>query len=146
VQKLATPLAVEPKTQPIQSSEVTSATTAASETDHRPLPEITKDSTENSRSPIKMPPQTPDYLNNPKPFYPLAAKRRGIKGRVILEVIVSASGAATQVLIKKSSGYKLLDRAASDTVASWRFIPASEDGENIEAIVEIPIRFELTQG
>jgi protein TonB len=103
--------------------------------------------TEMQTSPITAtPPQMPAYLNNPKPFYPIVARRRGIQGSVILEVTVSASGAATQVLIKKSSGYKLLDRAASDTVASWRFIPASENGENIEAIVEIPIRFELTQG
>ena len=141
-QALKTPSKVETETNSTQPKEVPMADAKSNTIDALPIDDVTEMET----SPSTTPPQMPAYLKNPKPFYPIVARRRGIQGSVILEVTVSASGAATQVLVKKSSGYKLLDRAASDTVASWRFIPASENGENIEAIVEIPIRFELTQG
>jgi protein TonB len=91
-------------------------------------------------------PKIPAYVNNPKPLYPLAAKRRGMQGSVLLEVTVSATGTAAQINIKVSSGFRLLDRAAREAVAAWTFIPATKNGENIEATVEIPVRFELTKG
>lgn len=91
-------------------------------------------------------PQTPAYLNNPAPLYPIAAKRRGIQGLVLLEVSVSAMGMASKIIVKRSSGYTILDRAATEAVAAWRFIPATQDGKEIEATVLIPVRFELIQG
>ncbi len=145
-QSPATLSTFEPKTKSIQPKDIAMAAATANANDSLPIEETTIDSEVNISPATTAPPQMPDYLNNPKPFYPLAAKRRGMQGRVLLEVTVSASGAATKIMIKKSSGYKLLDRAASDTVASWQFIPASQNGQNIESIVEIPIHFELTQG
>ncbi|HOT83696.1 MAG TPA: TonB family protein, partial [Candidatus Defluviicoccus seviourii] len=41
---------------------------------------------------------------NPMPSYPPAARRRGIEGRVVLDVLVSAEGQALSVEIARSSG------------------------------------------
>jgi protein TonB len=95
---------------------------------------------------IQTQPQIPEYVNNPKPLYPLAAKRRGMQGQVLLEVTVDTAGTASKVIVKQSSGFRILDKAAVKAVASWKFVPAMNNATPIEAVVEIPIRFELTQG
>jgi TonB family protein len=88
----------------------------------------------------------PEYLNNPKPLYPLAAKRRGMQGQVLLQVTVTTKGTASKIIVKQSSGFKLLDKAAVTAVASWKFVPAMKNANPIESIVVIPVRFELAHG
>jgi protein TonB len=80
---------------------------------------------------------------NPRPAYPLDARRRGYEGRVHVEVAVSASGAVARAVIKKSSGYRSLDQAALQAVARWQFRPAERGGKATEHMLEIPIVFRL---
>jgi protein TonB len=87
----------------------------------------------------------PDYLKNPAPVYPVAARRRHEEGLVILTVNVTAEGHAAKVSIKKSSGFKLLDAAAVEAVQDWEFQPARLGPVSLESEVEVPIRFELTR-
>ena len=87
----------------------------------------------------------PDYLRNPAPVYPAAARRRHEEGLVILTVNVSTEGQAARVSVKKSSGFKLLDDAAVAAVQNWEFQPARLGPVSLESDVEVPIRFELTQ-
>lgn len=82
-------------------------------------------------------------LSNPPPPYPLAARRRGMEGRVVLEVQVSADGRCTAARIRESSGYALLDDSARQTVQRWRFVPASRAGIAVDSRVEVPIVFRL---
>lgn len=44
--------------------------------------------------------------------YPDEAKRRGIKGRLLLNVALNADGTLNEVAVTRSSGHKLLDEAA----------------------------------
>lgn len=85
------------------------------------------------------------YLSNPKPAYPLAARRRGIEGKVLLRVEVSASGEAMQVQLKKSSGHDMLDQAALEAVRGWRFVPAKRGNTAVVAWVEVPLVFKLAE-
>jgi periplasmic protein TonB len=86
------------------------------------------------------------YLNNPKPVYPVAARRRGMEGLVRLEVEVSPHGHPVSVTIKESSGSRILDVSARDAVKQWRFEPARHMGRAVTARVEVPIRFQLSDG
>jgi periplasmic protein TonB len=89
----------------------------------------------------------PAHGSNPKPPYPIAARRLGQQGVVMLEVVVRPDGQAGAVRVRKSSGHPMLDDSAVETVrARWRFIPAKRNGEPIEATVTFPIRFQLDQG
>lgn len=85
----------------------------------------------------------PRYGSNPKPHYPEAARRRGYEGTVILSVVVLKDGSAGSVQIAKGSGYKMLDDAAREAVARWKFMPALLGEEPVEMQVEIPILFKL---
>ena len=80
---------------------------------------------------------------NPKPFYPAVARRRGMQGLVLLEVEVNIRGKVSNVILKKSSGYGLLDNAAMSTVQQWQFTPAQKGNRVVTSIVEIPVRFEF---
>lgn len=83
------------------------------------------------------------YLDNPKPGYPMMARRRGLEGTVRLDVRVSAEGIPTSVKLKESAGHESLDEAAIVAVWHWRFVPARRGGEAVEASVVVPVRFRL---
>lgn len=82
------------------------------------------------------------YLNN-RLSYPLAARRQGIQGRVVLNVEVLAQGVSGQMNVYQSSGYEVLDRAALESVKGWRFVPASRAGRPFTKWFRIPIQFSL---
>jgi len=85
----------------------------------------------------------PRYAENPKPVYPQEARRRGYEGEVLLRVEVLANGRVGRLEVKKSSGYKILDRSALTAVKQWKFIPANEGNGTIPCWVNIPIKFQL---
>jgi protein TonB len=94
----------------------------------------------------RVPPRVTRDIDNPKPWYPRMARRRGMEGRVELRVRVGVSGAVTSIEILRSSGYRILDQAAVDTVQGWRFEPARQGMDASPGEVVIPIRFSLRQG
>jgi len=86
----------------------------------------------------------PDYNVNPKPPYPMLARRLGAQGVVLLRVQVREDGTVAAVELARSSGFALLDDSATRTVReSWRFLPARVDGAPVASWVEVPIRFVL---
>lgn len=85
----------------------------------------------------------PFALDNPKPAYPSAARRRGMQGVVLLQVKVSDKGNVAGIHIMRSSGFRVLDIAASNSVKNWRFMPARQNDENVASTVQVPIRFIL---
>ena len=85
----------------------------------------------------------PIYDKNPSPEYPLIARRRGFQGTVVLEVMVDRNGRVGELRVLKSSGYKVLDRAASVSVRDWIFKPAIKGNEKIEMWVRVPVSFKL---
>ena len=85
------------------------------------------------------------YAANPRPEYPLLARRMGMEGVVLLSVLVRRDGGVGDIDVQKSSGFPALDDAALRTVRSrWRFVPARKDGEPVDARVTVPIRFHLS--
>ena len=83
-------------------------------------------------------------IKNPHPPYPIIARKKGLEGRLVLSVKVSKDGSVKHVIIKESSGHKILDIVSKKTVKNWRFTPAKKAGAAIEDSVFVPIRFMLT--
>lgn len=86
-----------------------------------------------------------NYLNNPRPAYPMAARRMGWEGRVVLNVEVLAEGACGGISVFQSSGHEVLDNAALRTVKGWRFVPASRGGHPVTQWFKVPIQFSLKE-
>lgn len=83
------------------------------------------------------------YLDNQPPAYPLAARRMGLQGKVVLQVEVLAEGRCGGILIHTSSGYAMLDNAALEAVKSWHFVPARQSGNAVDKWFIIPVQFSL---
>jgi protein TonB len=72
------------------------------------------------------------------------SRRLGEEGKVVLRVRVSAQGQPLVVEISKSSSFPRLDDAARLAVERWRFVPARQGNEPIEASVLVPLNFTLS--
>lgn len=147
-QPQSTPLpAIKPRTKPIQQKTVEPAPVETTESISETPPEtVTDTATAESEAPatqLEPPRFSAEYLNNPPPVYPLAARRRNIEGQVLLRAEIRPDGSCSQVEIKQASPHESLNQAALEAVKKWRFIPATQDGRNVTAWVEIPIKFKL---
>lgn len=87
----------------------------------------------------------PQFRVRYTPPYPEEARAERLEGVVLLLVSVDAAGRVADAQIVSSSGHPLLDRAALDSVRSWRFEPARTHGSAVAARVEIPIRFQIRE-
>ncbi|WP_020675981.1 energy transducer TonB [Geopsychrobacter electrodiphilus] len=85
----------------------------------------------------------PRYVDNPRPHYPEVARRKGWSGEVQLLVRVDKAGAVERLSVAQSSGFAVLDRAATRAVRRWRFAPAVRAGARVASEVVIPIDFRL---
>lgn len=85
-----------------------------------------------------------DYRHNPRPDYPVLAKRRRLEGTTMLRVTVDNDGRPSEIEIAQSSGARILDDAAIQTVRNWRFAPARQGNKAVVGVVQVPIRFSLS--
>ncbi len=79
---------------------------------------------------------------NPKPVYPMVARKRGWQGDVLLEVEVGPDGRSQAVTVIASSGYQVLDNAALKTIRDkWVFEPATEANYPTQGFTQVPVSF-----
>jgi protein TonB len=95
--------------------------------------------------PIIPPQPIAGRAGNPKPDYPAEARRRGLQGKVVLLVEVSAAGLPANVAVAASSGHAALDQAALAAVQLWRFSPATRGGTPMAGTAQVPIQFRLEE-
>jgi protein TonB len=84
----------------------------------------------------------PGLLREVKPQYTEEARRAGVEGDVVLEIVVRADGTVGNVTILRSLGAGL-DRRAVDAVRQWRFSPARRFGTPVDVLVEVAVEFKL---
>lgn len=83
------------------------------------------------------------YINPPNAIYPTRSRRSGEQGRVMLRVLVDATGRPSQVALAQSSGHPALDESAMSAVRAASFRPYSEGGVPQPVWVNVPIDFVL---
>lgn len=86
---------------------------------------------------------TPAPLGNPRPEYPDFARRKAWQGECLLRVVVSPEGRADTVRVHRSSGYAILDHAATAAVKRWTFLPRVVGGQRLISTIEVPVNFSL---
>ena len=84
------------------------------------------------------------FRGNRIPEYPAMSRRLGEQGVVILRVLITPDGQASEVLLVKSSGSSRLDRSAMDSIREWRFVPALKGGRPVSAWYEWRWEFRLS--
>ncbi len=88
--------------------------------------------------------QPPTLLRGVDPKYTTEAMRAKLQGVVVLEALVSASGAVQDVRVTKSlDAIHGLDQEAIRTARQWLFRPARFQGKPVAYLVEIQMTFNL---
>jgi protein TonB len=91
-----------------------------------------------------LPSATLEYVRATSPRYPTNELRNNIQGTVILRVLVDIDGKPVDVTIETSSGNRNLDKEARQHVLkTWRFKPAMQNGQAVQAYGLVPIAFNL---
>jgi TonB family protein len=84
----------------------------------------------------------PGLLREVKPQYTEDARRLGVEGDVVLEIVVRADGSVGGITILQRLGSGL-DQRAVDAVRQWRFSPAKRYGTPVDVLVEVAVEFTL---
>lgn len=76
--------------------------------------------------------------------YPPSAKKNGIRGYVVLSILVSEKGSVDQVQVLESNPSGVFDAAALQGIRSWQFEPAKYKGDVVRVWAKQRIRFDLS--
>jgi protein TonB len=83
-------------------------------------------------------------LNKVQPAYPPLARQARIQGEVVLQAVISKSGAIEG--LKLLQGHPMLAPAAIEAVKQWKYKPYYLNGEPVEVDTMITVRFSLSGG
>ena len=57
---------------------------------------------------------------------------------------IDREGNVSEIKVLESSGFKVLDNASLETLKKWKFTPAKMGNKFVDDIVDIPVKFVLT--
>ena len=84
------------------------------------------------------------FIMGVRPIYPRRAQTRGIEGHVIVEYVVTATGAVRNPAVVEAEPPGIFDRPAIESVLKYKFRPRVVDGEAVDATgVRTRVVFEL---
>lgn len=87
----------------------------------------------------------PERIHDPNPQYTAKARKVGVQGVVIAQVVIDKKGEVTKVKILKGLSHGLSESAAK-TLKKWRFKPATLHGEPVEVYYNLTVNFRLKEG
>jgi periplasmic protein TonB len=85
----------------------------------------------------------PRYAGLLQPAYPPGMIREGREGIVVVRVLIGTDGRVRALEPVSSDGPAFLEVTRKQALSKWRFLPATRDGEPIEAWREMTVRFRL---
>jgi TonB family protein len=81
-------------------------------------------------------PWSSDIIRHVKPEYPAAARAKDYHGSGIIRLVIDpTTGIVTSALVRRSTGYRVLDESAVNALRRWRWKPGTWKQ------VDIPVRF-----
>lgn len=80
-------------------------------------------------------------IDTPPPDYPFELACAGVGGITTLSVTIGVEGKPTQVALVQSSGNQALDETAQQRVKTWKFRPATANGQPTPKTIQVPVNF-----
>lgn len=78
-----------------------------------------------------------------RPIYPAAMREAGRTGVVPIEAIIGRDGTVSSVRVLSAQVHPDFAIAAVDAVRQWRFTPTLLNGEPVEVVMTVSLRFDL---
>ena len=88
--------------------------------------------------------EAPKLIKQVNPVYPEEARKKGLKGRVVLEIVINPKGETTQVKIVKSEN-EIFNASAVEAVSQWRYEIPRLNGRPVSVRWIIHINFTATK-
>lgn len=86
--------------------------------------------------------KAPVLISRVEPVYSEVARKAGISGIVICEVVIDRTGVPGAIRVLKPLPFGL-DQAAVDAVKHWRFEPGTLNGKPVDVIFNVTVNFKL---
>jgi len=83
----------------------------------------------------------PVLLTKNELVYPQEAIRDRLEGEVFTRILVTSKGLVSEVILEKSSGYKVLDTATINYVSKLNFLPAEHNGKYMSIWTTMLVKF-----
>lgn len=92
---------------------------------------------------VQVPPEAmaARIISKVEPVYPEEARRAGIQGLVVFDVLIAADGTVSRV--SPVSGDEMLSKSAAEAVRQWKFEPYRLSGHAREVETAISVEFRL---
>jgi protein TonB len=85
--------------------------------------------------------KAPARIRDAVPVYPIIAKAAHVQGTVFLEATIARDGSVRDLRVV--SAPSMLDEAAMAAVRQWRYTPSLLNGEPVEVLMTVTVRFTL---
>jgi len=85
----------------------------------------------------------PTPLAEPQPKYPSLARKGGVEGVVIVQVIIGLDGKVERAEVIDSDPEGFFEEAALSAARQWEFTPAMQRDKAVKVRYQIPFRFKL---
>jgi protein TonB len=76
-------------------------------------------------------------------YYPPVSMRLNEEGTTLLSFKILTDGSITDITVAKSSGHDRLDQAAITCAGSWRYKPATQNGQPVEVPWQTQVQWKL---
>jgi len=86
--------------------------------------------------------KSPVVMRRVEPIYPPLAIRARMSGSVVLECIIDKSGRIRDVRVVTSS-FTAFEQPAIDAVRQWLFAPGTLNGQPVDTIFELTVKFQV---
>ena len=84
----------------------------------------------------------PKPLYHPDPEYTDRARKKKVRGTVLLSIVVTPEGTVRDAKVTTSLD-KELDQQALNTVNTWKFEPATKDGKPVSVRIAVEMTFNI---
>jgi periplasmic protein TonB len=85
----------------------------------------------------------PRFASALQPEYPPGMIREEKEGAVTIKILIGTDGRVKQVQPVRSDADAFLAATRKQALSSWRFLPATKDGEPVESWKEMTVRFQM---
>lgn len=85
----------------------------------------------------------PRVLRQTRPEYPTGARYFGVKGHLVVQVLIGKDGVPREPRVLEALTAPTLGYAALEALREWRFAPARLDGEPVEVTYVLTVNFAI---
>jgi len=129
----------------MQLGEVSESVTVSGRGQAAPAPASASAVRSPQRIPIGGSVQASRLVRQPRAEYPADLQQQGITGTVMLKAIIGKDGWLLNPQVVNTEIHPALAQAALEAVRKWQYQPTLLNGQPVETITSIEIRFELNQ-